>query len=325
MRPARFDRPRWKPAGTGWAERVVAIMIGVTVVAVANAEDDLLVDEPPPVTPWQRQTATWDFGAYFDRSVFEPEPERKISFINRANASATAPPAETTGADAASTSLARVLRIAEEPFARIDSLGGLTEPQRRKLRLAIESDARRTADAIDPVRRKYLGMKLNQQDGAWPERMKEFRADVEACRKQLGLLSSEESLFMKALPTTLAPEQHARLATETDASLDFLWRTIVARVMVQFDDVLGLDEKQHENLESLLLAERPQLPSGGRSRLTAIQLGPQLVALSLTRIEKDRLASAVSPRQENLLRSFTNTFSDLRQILEHQGLPQKER
>lgn len=315
--------PRWKPAGTGWAERVVAIMIGVAVVAVANAEDDLLVDEPPPVTPWQRQTATWDFGENFDRSVFEPE--RKNPFIHRANAPATAPPAETTGADAASTSLARVFRIAEEPFARIDSLGGLTDPQRRKLRLAIESDARRTADAIDPVRRKYLGMKLNQRDGAWPERFKEFQADVEACRKRLDLLSSGESLLMKALPTTLAPEQHARLATETDASLDFLWRTIVARVMVQFDDVLGLDEKQHENLESLLLAERPQLPSGGRSRLTAIQLGPQLVALSLTRIEKDRLASAVSPRQAKLLRAFTNTFSDLRQILERQGLPQKER
>lgn len=323
MRPARSDRPRRKPAGTGWAERVVAIMIGVAVVAVANAEDDLLVDEPPPVNLWQRQTATWDFGENFDRSVFEPE--RKNPFIHRANAPATAPPAETTGADAASTSLARVLRIAEEPFARIDSLGGLTEPQRRKLRLAIESDARRTADAIDPVRRKYLGMKLNQRDGAWPERFKEFQADVEACRKRLDLLSSGESLLMKALPTTLAPEQHARLATETDASLDFLWRTIVARVMVQFDDVLGLDEKQHENLESLLLAERPQLPSGGRSRLTAIQLGPQLVALSLTRIEKDRLASAVSPRQAKLLRALTNTFPDLRQILERQGLPQKER
>lgn len=324
MRPARSDRPRWKPAGTGWLARVVAIMIGVAVVAVANAEDDLLVDESPPVPPWRRQTATWDFGENFDRSVFEPERRRKL-FFNPANAPATAPPAETTGADAASTSLARVFRIAEEPFARIDSLGGLTEPQRRKLRLAIESDARRTADAIDPVRRKYIGMKLNRWDEAWPERFKEFQADVEACSKRLGLLSSGESLFMKALPTTLAPEQHARLATETDASLDFLWRTIVARVMVHFDDMIGLDEKQHENLESLLLAERPQLPSGGRSRLTAIQLAPQLVALSLTRIEKDRLASAVSPRQAKLLQAFTNTFSDLRQFLERQGLPQKER
>lgn len=321
MRPAASERPWWKPGWAGRVEGVILIMIVVAVVGVANAEDDLAVDDPPPVNLGRRQTAVWDFDQNFDRSVFDLEPAGVI--FRQANARATAPPAGIAGGDATSATLAKVRGIADEQLARIDAFCGLTEPQRRKLRLAIESDSRRTADAIDAVRQKYLGMKMSPQDPAWQGRLKEWQQDGEACRKQLDVLCRGESLLEKALPSTLDAEQQARLAIETDACLDCLWRSIVARVMVDFDDVLGLDRQQHENLESLLLSERPRLRIGRRSKVTAVQFAPQLVALALAPIEDERLASIVNPRQARRLRTFANSFAGMRDHIESQGLLEK--
>lgn len=298
-------------------------MTVTAAIAVATAEDDLAIDAPPPVNGGQNADV-FDLGENFDRRVFDLDAGGAI--LRQANAPAAAPPAGVAGGDATSASLERVRGIADERFARIDAVCGLTEPQRRKLRIAIESDVRRTADAIDEARQKYRGMRVSQQDPPPPKQFTEWMEDVHACRMQLELLcDDEESLLMKALPSTLDAEQHARLSTETNAILDCRWRAIVARVLIDFDDSLGLDERQHEKLEALLLAERPRLRIGGRSRVAAIQCAPQLVCLSLARIGNDKVASIVSPRQGKLLGVFANRAERMRQQVELQGLLEKER
>jgi hypothetical protein len=129
---------------------------------------------------------------------------------------------------------------------------------------------------------------------------------------------------MKALPSTLDEEQHARYVAEKEASLDCLWRAIVARVLVEFDDLLGLDEGQHEKLTSLLLAERPRLVVNLRSRCRAVQFAPSLVGLALARVDDARLAAVVGPRQAKFLRQFANNVRGMRQHLEAQRLLEKD-
>jgi hypothetical protein len=316
--PAETDRSWWSSPPTRQA--AIAIVAVIMAAALADAEDDRPSDDPPAVAN-AGQNNFIDLGENFDRNVFEMG---RGGFFLHGSSEAT-PAAGAAGGDADPASLAKIRGIADERFARIDALCGLTEPQRRKLRLAVELDARRTAEAIDAVRQKYRGMRVNQQDAEWQKRFNEWQKDVEACRDRLYLLCDGNSLLMKALPSTLDAEQHARFVAEKEASIDCLWRAIVARVLVDFDDSLGLDEEQHEKLESLLVAERLRLRVDGRSKQsTAAQFAPQLIGLALKRIDDARLASICSPRQAKFLRQFANTFAGMRQHIESQGLLEKE-
>lgn len=294
-------------------------MIAFSIVAgaAADAEDDQPVDDPPVPANFTTSSVI-DLGENFDRNVLEMG--HGGFSLNGTDASAPAPPADA----AATETMGKIRGIADERFARIDSLCGLTEQQRRKLRLAAELDTRRTAEAIDAVRRKYRGLRMNQQDAEWQKRFQEWQKDVESCRARLDLLCDGDSLLMKALPSLLDDEQNARFVAEKEASLECLWRAIIARVLVEFDDSLGLDDEQHEKLTSLLLAERPRLRVGGRSRSRAAQFAPQLVGLALTRIDDARLATVVSPRQAKSLRQFANNGRGMQRHLESQGLLEKD-
>lgn len=320
MQPVASDRPWWNPPPTRQAGGAIAIIVIIMTGALADAEDDRPIDDPP-ARGGVVQHNFIDLGENFDRNVFE---ETRGSFGLNHVSSAAAPPAGAAGGDAAAASLAKIRGIADDRFARIDALCGLTEPQRRKLRLAVELDARRTAEAIDAVREKYRGMRVNNLDAEWHKRFQEWQKDVEACRDRLELLCDGNSLLMKALPSTLDDEQHARFVAEKEARLDCLWRAIVARVLIDFDDFLGLDEEQHEKLESLLVAERLQLRIDGGSNLSAFEFGQKLVGLALTRIDDAVLASIVSPRQAKLLRQIANASLTMRQHIESRGLLEKE-
>jgi hypothetical protein len=321
LQPAATDPSSWNAPPARFAGGLIAIAFVIMTGASADAEDDRLIDDPP--VPANIATSdVIDLGANFNRNVLEMG--HGGFGLTGTDASAPASPADAAGGDADPASIAKIRGIADERFARIDTFCGLTEQQRRKLRLAVELDTRRTAEAIDAVRRKYRGMRVNQQDAEWQKRFMEWQRDVESCRARLDLLCDADSLLMKALPSTLDAEQHARFVAEKDASLDCLWRAIVARVLVDFDDSLGLDEEQHEKLTSLLLAERPRLRVDGRSGCRVAQFAPQLVGLALTRIDDARLAQVVSPRQAKFLRQFANNGRAIRQHLESLRLLEKE-
>ena len=320
MQPAASDRTWWNPPPTRLAGGAIAIIVIIMAGALADAEDDRPIDDlPAPGGVVQNNFI--DLGENFDRNVFKMHGEG-FGLIHVS--SAAAPPAGAAGGDADAASLAKIRGIADDRFARIDVLCGLTEPQRRKLRLASELDTRRTAEAIDAVREKYRGMRVNNQDAEWHKRFQEWQKDVEACRNRLDQLCGSDSFLMKALPSMLDAEQHARFVAEKEARLDCLWRAIVARVLIDFDDFLGLDEEQHEKLESLLVGERLQLRIDGGSKLSAVEFGQTLVGLALTRIDDAELASIVSPRQAKRLRQLANASRAMRQHIVSRGLLEKK-
>lgn len=321
----RFSDWTMRIGGPARAVTVIVAAVAVIVVAggaVAIAEDDRPVDDPPSAPAAHVQSSFIDLGEDFDRNVFE-QPHGGFSLHGAAGPAGPSPAGE-GGRESGPGSLAKVRAIADERFARIDALCRLTEPQRRKLRLALESDVRRSAEVIDAVRRKYRGMRVNTQDPAWQKVFQEWQQDVTVCREKLRSVCDGDSLVMKALPTALDADQHAQFVAETNARRDCLWRSIVVRELVGFDTVLGLDERQHEELEALLLAERPRLRVGFHAPAVMFQFAPQLVGLSLARIEDARLASVVSPRQAKLLRQFAQAGVGIRQHIESQGLLEKE-
>lgn len=310
----------WQHDGTAavFCAALLAVMAGV---AVATAEDDRAVDDPPPAAQPNNDGNLVDLGENFDANTFEGHGGGFSLHGVGSNAKKTGPGG---GPGQESSAAAKVRAVADERFARIDVLCGLTDPQRRKLRLAIESDVRRTVEMIEAGRRKYRGVQTRFNDAAGQKLFQEWQQDVARCREQLRSLCGRDSLVMKALPGTLDAEQHARFLAETEALQACYWQSTVARELIRFDDQLGLDRRQHEELESLLLAARPRLRIVLGARHEPEHLSQAIVFHALSQIDAGRLSSIVSPRQAKLLRQFAQTGANMRSHIESQGLIEKE-
>jgi hypothetical protein len=222
-----------------------------------------------------------------------------------------------------STTLAFVRRLGEDRLARIDAICGLTDAQRRKLRLAMESDVRRLAEEIEPVRTKYAGVVVNLSDQEGQRKWQELQQDVQRCRQLFQGLFDEESLFVKVLPTTLDAEQQARLTAEIAARRSYRWRAIVAGAIRKYDDILGLDQGQYDEIEKLLLEREPPLRVEGPVNRNAMQAQQMLVFMVLSEVEAKRLQSVVSDRQWQVLAQLANQGKAMRSHIEAQGLLEK--
>lgn len=306
--------------------RVVAVVCIVAGGAAATAEDDRPEDPPKPAGV---QSNFIDLGEQMDRNIATLGPKGRVAG-GRAPGIRVTPmqrrqPAGGEGSVSEPDILAMHREIADERFKQIDLLCGLTEPQRRKLRLALESDIRRSTEAIEAVRRKYRGIRVDQNTPEWHKVAPGWHQDIEACRGVFQSLCDENSTFMRALPATLDADQRARMTAERDTYRECVWRAIVARALLDFDERLGLDEPQSEKLESLLVASPPPLRLHHRQAPTVMfQLGSHLVGLALTRIDDATLSSIVSPRQTKFLRQFANASVGMRQHMESQGILGKE-
>ena len=317
--PAAPDRPWWNPPPARFAGEL--FVLAVLIAAAAEAEDDRPIDDLP--APANTATNVIDLGANFDRNVLEMG-RNSFSFMGTAAPAGRVRPAKRiAGRPADPLDIAKIRGISGEQFARIDALCGLTERQRRKLQLAVEVDTRRTAEAIEAVRERYRDMRMEPGGAEWNTRVQEWQKDVESCRTLLDGFCDGDSLLMKALPTTLDADQYARFVAERQASIDCLWRALVAGVLVDFDDALGLDDEQHGKLEGLLLAAQPPLRINDRLKIRAAQFAPQFVGLALARIDDAQLAGVVSPRQAKYLRQFANNNRGMQQNLESMGLLRK--
>ncbi|MCE9631792.1 MAG: hypothetical protein K8S94_13895 [Planctomycetia bacterium] len=312
---------------------IVAVAVTVCWTAASRAEDDRVVEEPLASQPSAEQQLV-DLGANFDANLFEQQGNGWVlrgdnggQMFGRVRVMANGrqiAPAAAAGDEPRppeSPTFARARAIAEKHLARIDEACELDDLQRRKLRLAIESDIRRFAEDVDLIRRRYAGVRVNFNDQQGQKQWQQFQQDVQQCRQRLRGLYDTGSLFAKALPTTLDERQLAGIEREASARRSFRWRDMVVSALVKMDETLGLDQAQHDLLEEILIAREPAL--------RVDELGPQqendhvrqmLVAMILSEGDTDRIKAAVSERQWRTLSLLMNQGKAMRSWIEQQGV-----
>lgn len=327
-RPFGFGRMWRRRAGlAAWGG---AITWAVAASFAAHGEDDRLVDDAVEnragASP---QSVDVDLGENFDRNAFDAGSYGGSTALTARSRPPDNAAAVEPARAAESPTISKVRALAEPQFKRIAAMVDLSEPQARKLRLALESEIIRASDEIELHRRKYLGVVLSgnwQQDPKQRQLMEQWQKDIGWCRDRMRQSCGDGSFFAKAVPTTLDADQHARLADAIDGRLDCLWRSIVALQMLRFDASLGLDQRQHEALEALLVETRPALQhvfgTAGRIQLHA----DTLIRLAVLEIGNERLRAAVSERQAQALWEFARQAQAAarRQFLESQGVLQKK-
>lgn len=299
------------PGAAGWL-----VAAALAVVQLARGEDDRVVDDMPVPQPQQQQVNMVDLGANFDPNVFA-QPGAGFSLVHK-----PVPPGggEQPPQPPRSPAFAYARQVGDKRLAMIDAICDLSEDQRRKLRLAMESDVRELAEEIDGERQQYLGMAVNLGDKAGQQQWQQFQQDVRQCQQRLLGLFDADSLFAKVLPTTLDAKQFERLTAEHQDRRAYRWQAMVAATMLRFDDVLGLDQRQHEGLEALLLERQPALRIDRPVNRHDVHMRQMLVYMVLSEVAAERLQGIVSERQRNLLAQMANQGKAMRSHIEAQGL-----
>ncbi len=127
---------------------------------------------------------------------------------------------------------------------------GLSAVQKKKLLVAGRGDIKRLFDRIAEVRKKFDKVK-NQQNAfgmIWQD-VQPLQTSVNA-----GLFG-EDSIFAKALRTTLTPDQLARHEQAGRDRLLFLYWAKVDFVLEMLNRAVGFTTEQHQRLRKLLAEE----------------------------------------------------------------------
>jgi hypothetical protein len=320
---------------------VVSVMI-VAAAGWSRAEDDTVVEAAAAVEAQAEQQHLIDLGSNFDANLFEQQGNgwvlrgdngglqvqaQGLLFINgrrvrNVNGALLAVDEERPPE---SPTFSRSRALAEKRLARIDDACGLTDAQRRILRLAIESDIRRFAAEVDETRGKYAGVRVNLNDQEGQKKWHQFQQDVQQCRQRLRSLFDSGSLFAKVLPTTLDDRQVAGIEAELRARRSFRWRAMVTSVVLKLDDMLGLSQQQHDLIEVALIAREPRL------RIDELAAGQEnghlqqnLVYMVLSGADTDPIKAATSERQWRTLSLLMNQGKSMRSWIEQQGILQVE-
>ena len=293
------------------------ILLLAGLIGPARAIDDEVALEPQPGVADLRQPHQVDLGANFDANLFE---QHGNGWVLRSGVVLGRRPGRLPVGDDSGTA-ARGRSLGEKRLERIETACGLTSEQRRRLRLAIESDLRRFVTEIDEVRGRYAGLEINMNEPAGQKQWHTFQQDVQRCRDAMRRLFEEGSLFSTVLQTTLDDDQQRCLAAETAARRSFYWRSMVLEALVRLDDQLGLSERQHAVLEAELLAHEPPLRTDEVALARDDQnLRRNLVYLVLSQLDQKRIREAVTERQWPTLAVYRNQGQAMRSWIEQQGV-----
>lgn len=236
-------------------------------------------------------------------------------------------PAPAADDSAESPVLIGLQKAIEPQLTRLDRVCDLAAEQRRLLQLALESDVRRVAEDVDRDRRKYIGVTANLQDPAGQQKWHQLHQDIQRCRQVIQRFDQgTDGLFWKAHGSVLTPPQRTKDDAETEARLANRWKAVVNVALSRWDEVLGLDRQQFEELERLLLENRPPLRRNGGGlavlggQAQQFQMSPWLVGMALAEIGEQRVRKVVNDRQWTALSRAAQTGKHMRQNLEQQGL-----
>lgn len=298
-----------------WSRGPLGLLAAVLVCCPAGAVDDDVVVDEDPVAAARHQNLI-DLGANFDANLFEQQGN---SWALRGGGSAGGPLP-------ASPALGRARELGLRRVERMEAACTLTEPQRTRLMLALESDARRFAAEVDEVRAKYAGRQVDLNEPAGQREWNTFQQDVGKCREKLRSLFDESGLLAKVLPTILDERQLACLTAERAARRSYHWRAIVLEAMTKIDESLGLDQRQHDLFVAELLGREPPL------RIDEQPVGHfdanwrrHLVLMVLAEVDAKPIRAAVSERQWKGLSPMLNQGRAMRSAIEAQGFLEKPR
>jgi len=308
----------WPPPSSRWGRRGVILAAALFPLVAAPGADDTVPVAEPAGQPISRPPNMIDLGANFDPNLFD-QPGNGWSIRHGVQG-------VREGDDRIhdSPALSRSRTLGGKQIERIDAACGLSAEQRRRLKLAVESDARWFATEIDTIRGRYAGNNVNMNDVAGQKQWHAFQQDVQRCRNRLRQMFGEESLFAASLPATLDERQLACLAAERASRRSFHWRAMVAEVLVRLDDTLGLSQRQHEELEKMLLAREPPLRIDEAAVLRDDpNVRRHLVLLVLSEVDGRVLRAAVSDRQWPALAALANQGKGMRSWVEQQGVLEK--
>jgi hypothetical protein len=297
--------------------RLGTAIVGVGMCGTAGALDDQVAPEPVAALNNDQQPHQVDLGANFDANLFEQHGNGWVlrSGLVLGRRSGRFPAGGESG------TAARGRSLGEKRLERIETACTLTAEQRRRLRLAIESDVRRFVAEIDIVRARYAGLEVNMNEPEGQKQWHAFQQDIQRCRDAMRRLFEEGSLFATILATTLDDEQRQCLTAETAARRSFHWRSMVLEALVKLDDQLGLNQRQHNLLEAALLAQEPALRTDESALARDDQnLRRNLVYLVLSQIDQTLIRDAVSDRQWPMLAVYRNQGQAMRSWIEQQGV-----
>lgn len=295
----------------------LATMLLGAAAGPASAVDDEVTAEPPAGQAVAAQPHQVDLGANFDANLFE---QHGNGWVLRSGVVLGRRPGRVPASGDAGTA-ARGRSLGAKRLERIETACGLTGEQRRRLQLAIESDVRRFVAEIDAVRDRYAGMEVNMNDPAGQKQWHAFQQDVQRCRDAMRGLFETGSLFATILETTLDDGQRRCLAAEQAERRSFHWRSMVLESLVKLDDQLGLSTRQHDLLETELLAHEPPLRTDESALARDDQnLRRNLVFLVLSQIDQKKIRAVVTDRQWPLLAVYRNQGQAMRSWIEQQGV-----
>jgi hypothetical protein len=275
------------------AAAVVALVAGRADV---RADDVVVEEQPRPAAGWrmQRGAAEQDLGQLFDSRAFAGAVFTKVG-----SDAADAKPA----ADEIAAPLVPVRRRMEAKIATVDRIVGLSETQRKKLRIAVQSDLRQLNDTLLETRAKYAGRTLKRNpdggfDDAGQKAMQQAVEDGARCGRLVQAACGSESLLAKVIVGTLDDEQAKKYTAVMQGRAACRWRAVVAAGLAQLDGQAGFTQKQHDALASVLFADVP--PFEEEPTVTRQPAGMQ-VAQRIAAVERGKLAAILDPRQVRMV------------------------
>jgi len=302
----------------------VAAAAGVAMLAAGRvaAEDDRVGGEGEEQA--EQQDNLVNLGANFDTNVFEQVGGGWV-IHNQALVQGNQVPRLGGGVGAeGSPALARVRALGAARLTRLERACTLTEQQRRKLELALEADIRRCVADIEQVRHGYADATVNMREREGQLKFQRFQQDVQRCRRRLQTLFDEHSLFAESLPTVLDEAQFATMTAEAKERRTFRWRAIVGSAMLRLDDMLALDQQQHDTIERMLLEREPALRLDAASRQRNDHAEKMLVYMVLSEVDLKALRATVGEDRWKAVLTLSNQGRSMRSWIEGQGLSAHE-
>ena len=301
-----------------WLGIAAAACLAALAASPAAAEDDRIGGEEEQQA--EQQDNLVNLGANFDTNVFEQVGGGWV-IRNQAefHGNRAGRPGGGVGAEG-SPALARVRAIGAARLTRLERVCALTEQQRRKLELALEADIRRCVTDIEQVRRTYADATVNMRERDGQLTFQRFQQDVQRCRRRLQTLFDEHSLFAESLPAVLDEAQFATMTMEAKERRTFRWRAIVGSTMLRLDDMLALDQRQHDTIERMLLEREPPLRLEAPSRQRNDHAEKMLVYMVLSEVDPKTLRATVGEDRWKAVLTLANQGRSMRSWIEGQGL-----
>ena len=260
--------------------------------------DDVIVEAGPAAGPGDEDftvMAAQDLEQLFDARVFADDAE------------AVFPADAEGGPDAAAAGLAGARRRAAARIAVVERIAGLTVEQRKKLEVAADTDLRRLEAAVEEARRPYAGRTLRIDPGGLDEAAEQEMArcleDAERCRRLVQAACGPESLLAKVVTGTLDERQARTYEAAIRDRRACRWRAVVAAGLVQWDEVLGLTQRQYAALEERLLADPPPLAEEGADPEAGRMPAFLVVGGRLAVLGEAVLTELLDPRQRAAVKS----------------------